>query len=293
MRILLFGPGGQIGTEIRRRAEKAGAEIIPVAREACDFSERGAARTIIKTAECDAVINAAAYTAVDKAQAERNLAETVNALAPGEIARACAARSLPLVHFSTDYVFDGAGTRPYVETDKTGPANVYGETKLNGEEAVASAEGAYAILRTSWVFSAHGANFVKTMLRLAGEKPAVRVVADQRGKPTAAADLADAALVIARALKEDAAKSGVYHYAGDEATSWAGLASVIFDCAGLATKVSRITTREYPTPAARPAYSVLDTEKIRKTFGLAPPSWRYALKDVIRELKGPGEGLAQ
>lgn len=286
MRVLLFGSNGQVGTEIGRRARAAGVEIVPVGRAECNLAERGAARMLLKTAECDAVINAAAYTAVDRAQAERNLADAVNALAPGEIARACAARSLPLVHLSTDYVFDGASVRPYREDDATGPINVYGETKLGGEEAVAAAEGAYAILRLSWVFSAHGSNFVKTMLRLASEKPTVRVVADQRGKPTAAADAADAAIAIARALRDDASKSGVYHYAGDEATSWAGFASAIFESADLTTKVTRITAAEYPTPARRPAYSVLDTAKIRKTFGIAPPSWRDSLKRVVRELTG-------
>lgn len=292
MRILLFGPSGQVGTEIQRRVQKAGAEIIAVGREVCDLAERGAARTVLKTAECDAVINAAAYSAVDKAQAERRLAEAVNAFSPGEIARACAARALPLIHFSTDYVFDGAASRPYVETDPTGPINVYGETKLNGEEGVASAEGAHAIIRTSWVFSAHGGNFVKTMLRLAGEKPVVRVVADQRGKPTAAGDLADAALSIVRVLKDDASKTGLYHYAGDEATSWAGFADAIFRAAGLEATVARITAAEYPTPARRPAYSVLDTEKVKEVFGIAPPSWRASLKDVVRELKGAAKGPA-
>lgn len=285
MKILLFGPSGQVGTEIRRRAEKAGAEIVPAPRDICDLSDRGAARMLLKTAECDAVINAAGYTAVDRAQAERPAAEALNAFAPGEIARACAARGIPLVHFSTDYVFDGAATRPYVETDATGPLNVYGETKLKGEEAVAAAEGPHAIIRLSWVFSAHGANFVKTMLRLAGEKPNVRVVADQRGKPTSAASAADAALAAARALKEDATKSGVYHYAGDEATSWAGFASAIFETADMRIRVDRITTREYPTPAQRPMYSVLDTKKFTGAFGVKARSWKDDVRDVVRELK--------
>jgi len=210
----------------------------------------------------------------------------VNAEAPAEMARACAEIGIPFVHFSTDYVFDGTASRPYRESDETAPLGVYGKTKRDGEKGVAAAGGAYAILRLSWVFSAHGANFVKTMLRLSAERETLHIVADQEGKPTPAAGAAAAALVVARALAGDPMRSGVYHFAGDKATTWADFASAIFEAAGAETAVERITTADYPTPAKRPAYSVLDTEKIEKTFGLAAPSWKDGLRAVLREL-GP------
>lgn len=284
MRVLLFGPGGQVGTEIRRSALAAGAEVVPVGREICDLAASGAAARFIEASACEAVINASGYTAVDKAESEPALAAAVNAEAPAEMARACAELGIPFVHFSTDYVFDGKAKRPYRETDETAPLGVYGKTKRDGETGVIAAGGAYAILRLSWVFSAHGANFVKTMLRLSAERDRLRVVADQTGKPTPAAGAAAAGLVVARALAGDPMRSGVYHFAGDAATTWADFASAIFKAAGRKTTVERITTVDYPTPAKRPAYSVLDTEKIEKTFELAAPSWKDGLRAVLRDL---------
>lgn len=284
MRVLLFGPGGQVGTEIRRSARAAGADVVPIDRGLCDLAAPGAAASFIRASACAAVINAAGYTAVDKAESEPALAAAVNAEAPAEMARACAELGVPFVHFSTDYVFDGTASRPYRETDATAPPGVYGRTKRDGEKAVQAAGGAYAILRLSWVFSAHGANFVKTMLRLSAERDRLRVVADQEGKPTPAAGAAAAGLVVARALIGDPMRSGVYHFAGDAATTWADFASAIFEMAGAETTVEKIATADYPTPAKRPAYSVLDTEKIEKTFGLAAPSWRDGLRAVLREL---------
>ncbi|MBI1365875.1 MAG: dTDP-4-dehydrorhamnose reductase [Alphaproteobacteria bacterium] len=281
MKILLFGEKGQVATEIRRRA---GADARAVGRAECDLAQPGAASRIIEASRADVVINAAAYTAVDRAESDERTAYAVNADAPGEMAKACAARGLPFIHFSTDYVFDGAGARPYRESDETRPVNVYGASKREGERLVASTGGAFAILRLSWVFSAHGANFVKTMLRLGKERRALRVVADQRGKPTPAGAAAGAALAAAEALAAGPEKAGLYHFAGDEETTWADFAETIFREAGLNVAVERIATAEYPTPARRPLYSTLDTSKFEKSFAVAPPSWRAALTGVIGEL---------
>lgn len=278
MRVLVFGSNGQVGRALRRRLED---NALAIGRAECDLMTPGSARAIIDAAGCDAVINAAAYTAVDKAQSERAAAHRINADAPAEMASACAARDLPFIHFSTDYVFDGGAHRPYVEEDPTGPLNVYGETKLAGERAVAAAGGAFAVIRLSWVFSPDGSNFVKTMLRLAGERESLRIVSDQRGKPTPAAGAADAGLAAARALLDDRKRAGVYHFAGDEPTTWAGFASAIFGGAGLAVRVEPIATSDYPTPARRPLYSVLDSARFEKTFGVAAPSWREALAEIV------------
>lgn len=284
MRVLVFGAGGQVGKETVRCARPAGADAVAVDRRTCDVAVPGAASAFIRASIPDAVINAAAYTAVDKAETEPDLAEAVNAAAPGEMARACAELGVPFVHLSTDYVFDGAASQPYRETDETGPLGVYGRTKLDGEKAVAAAGGAFAILRLSWVFSAHGANFVKTMLRLSGERDRVRAVADQTGKPTPASAAAAASLIAARALAADKSLSGVYHFAGDKQIVWADFARTIFDMAGRDVIVEPITTAEYPTPAKRPRYSVLDTRKFEETFGLAAPSWRDGLGAVLVDL---------
>jgi dTDP-4-dehydrorhamnose reductase len=284
MRAIVFGAGGQVGKEVLRCARPAGADAVGVGRSICDLTVPGAAAAIIRAGACDAVFNAAAYTAVDRAETEPDLAAAINIAAPGEMARACAELGIPFVHFSTDYVFDGAASRPYRETDATGPLGVYGRTKLDGEKAVAAAGGASAILRLSWVFSAHGSNFVKTMLRLSSERHRLRVVADQTGKPTPASAAAAAALVVARALAADRSLSGVYHIAGDEPVVWADFARTIFDMAGRGAIVEPITTAEYPTPAKRPLYSVLDTRKFEETFGLAAPSWRDGLGAVLVEL---------
>lgn len=280
MRILLFGADGQAGAEVRRRH----GGVIALTRRDCDLAKPGGARAAIMDAACDIVVNMAAYTAVDKAESEPETARAVNALAPAEMAEACAQRGLPFIHFSTDYVFDGGSSRPYREDDATAPLNVYGQTKLDGEVAVENVGGVYAILRTSWVFSAHGGNFVKTMLRLSDERLALRVVADQIGKPTPAAALADAAVAAGAALLKDPSKAGVYHVAGDEAVSWADFAEAIFAMAGRDIAVERIATKDYPTPAKRAAYSVLDTIKFHDAFAFPAPSWREGLADVLREL---------
>lgn len=285
MRILLFGPNGQVGAEVRRQAAGSGMSLICVDRARCDLGDAKAAAAIVDGAECDAVVNAAAYTAVDKAEADEAAAFALNAAAPGSIADACARRSLPLVHFSTDYVFDGEGRRAYLETDATGPINAYGRTKLEGERRVAAAGGPHAIVRLSWVFSAHGSNFVKTMLRLGRERKTVRVVADQEGKPTFAGDAAGFALTVAARLAGDPSLGGVYHFAGAPATTWAGFAEEIFRAAAMAVEVVPIPTSDYPTPARRPRYSVLDTNKGQTAFQTRASSWRTGLVEAIGALK--------
>jgi dTDP-4-dehydrorhamnose reductase len=285
VRLLLFGANGQVGTEIRRRAASLGHDFVALDRDAADLSLQGAAAAAIERTACDAVVNAAAYTAVDKAETEADAAFAANANAPAEMARAAAAKGVPFIHLSTDYVFDGASASPYLETDATNPLGVYGRSKLEGEEGVAAAGGAHIILRLSWVFSAHGTNFVKTMLRLAADRDTVRVVADQIGKPTPAAAAADAAMTVAAALARDPGKFGIYHFAGDDEVSWADFAEAIFAASGSKTRVERIATAEYPTAAKRPAYSVLSTNKIEAKFGIKPANWRAGLIDVVRELK--------
>lgn len=288
MRVLLFGADGQVGTEFRRRAGARGHEVVALLRRDCDLEIVGAAAAAIARVRPDGVVNAAAYTGVDKAESEPARAQRINAGAAGEIAGAAANVGAPLIHFSTDYVFDGEGCRPYLEEDATAPLGVYGASKLAGERAVAGAGGAHAILRLSWVFSAHGTNFVKTMLRVAREKGAARVVDDQRGRPTAAADAADAALIALEGVKSEPNKSGVYHFAGDIALTWADFAEEIFRAARLPVSLARITTSAYPTPARRPKYSVLDTTKIMKSFGIAAPSWRKSLGEAIAEIESYG-----
>jgi dTDP-4-dehydrorhamnose reductase len=289
MRVLLFGADGQVGTELRRRAGKAGAELVSLSRADCDLADAASVSAAIANAPVNAVVNAAAYTAVDKAEGEEALARAINARAPRAMAEACAKRGVALLHFSTDYVFDGDSPRPYVETDRTAPLGVYGRSKREGEEAIIESGADHAILRLSWVFSAHGANFVKTMLRIGREKGAARVVDDQRGRPTFAGDAADAAYLIVRALIADPAKAGVYHFAGAETVTWADFADKIFRGAGLAVDVTRIPTSAYPTPAKRPKYSVFDTTKFQKTFGVPAPSWGPGLRSVLDELEKAGK----
>jgi dTDP-4-dehydrorhamnose reductase len=256
-----------------------------LSRDQADLTDPAAIARLVEGADADLIINAAAYTAVDKAQTERDIAFLVNAEAPAAMARACAARGLPLLHVSTDYVFNGSGSRAWRENDATAPINVYGDSKLAGEQAIAASEARAAILRTSWVFSAHGANFVKTMLRFA-DRPELKVVDDQTGRPTFAGDLAEAALTVGRRLARDEnAPTGVFHFAGAEAVSWFEFATAIFDAKGPPVpRVVPIPTRDYPTPAARPANSVLDCSRIESAFGIVPRPWRDGLNETLAEL---------
>ena len=291
MRLLVFWRTGQVATELRRLAPEArvrhGApEARFLGREAVDLADAEAVARAVTGAQADAVINAAAWTAVDAAEANREAAFVVNGTAPAAMAAACARRGIPLVHLSTDYVFDGSGERPWAPGDPTGPLGAYGASKLAGEEGVRAAGGPHAIVRTSWVFSAHGSNFVKTMLRLGRERGTLRVVADQIGGPTPADSIAAACLAIAEALVSDPGRSGTYHFSGAPDVAWAGFARAIFDRAGLQVAVEDIASKAYPTPAPRPRNSRLDCGATEAAFGLPRPDWRAGLDRALATLSG-------
>jgi dTDP-4-dehydrorhamnose reductase len=279
LRIAVFGRTGQVALELARLGGQC------LGRDVADFADPDAVRRAAERVEADAIVNAVAYTAVDRAESEETFARTVNAVSVGALAEVAAARGLPLVHISTDYVFDGSGTAPWRPGDATGPLGAYGRTKLEGERAVAAAGGVHAVLRTSWVFSAHGANFVKTMLRLGADRDRLRIVADQVGGPTPARGIAGACVRIAEALARDPALSGTYHYAGAPDVSWADFARAIFAEAGLQVAVEDIPSSDYPTPAARPRNSRLDCTATEAAFGIPRPDWRAALRETLSELR--------
>lgn len=281
--ILVFGKTGQVATELQRHPD-----VTALGRDTADLSDPATCAAAIRHQAPSAVINAAAYTAVDRAEDEEALAHRINAEAPGVMARTCADLGIPFLHISTDYVFDGTGTEPWREADPTSPQNAYGRTKLAGETALRAAGGAAAILRTSWVFSAHGNNFVKTMLRLSETRDHLTVVADQIGGPTPARAIAAALLTMAEAMRQGQ-PGGLYHFAGQPPTSWACFARETFACAGRDVTVEDIPSAAYPTPAARPLNSRLDCSSIKADFGITPPDWRAELKTVITEL---GHGTA-
>ncbi|AKC87447.1 dTDP-4-dehydrorhamnose reductase [Pseudoxanthomonas suwonensis] len=296
-RLLVVGANGQIGRELRRSLQPLG-EVVAATRDgrlddgrACavaDLSGPQSLVALVRDVAPSAVVNAAAYTAVDKAESDVEAAFRINAEAPAALAGACAAAGIPFVHYSTDYVFDGQGTRPYREDDPTAPLGVYGASKLAGEEAVRAAGGRHLIFRTAWVYAAHGHNFLRTMLRLGAEREELRVVADQTGTPTPAALIADVTTAaLSQALGPEARTSGTWHLVATGDTSWHGFAEAIFAeavAAGLlprAPRVLPIATADYPTPARRPAYSQLDTTRLRNDFGIDPPHWRDGLHSVI------------
>lgn len=281
MTLLIFGKTGQVAQELARRAPDAQF----AGRETADLTDPAACAALIRQLHPSAVINAAAYTAVDKAESDAATAQLVNADAPAAMAAACAELGIPFVHISTDYVFDGSGDTARAEDAPTAPLGVYGQTKLDGERAVQAAGGQYAIMRTSWVFSAHGNNFVKTMLRFGAERDRLTIVADQIGGPTASADIAAAALSMAATMRADATKGGIYHFAGAPDVSWADFAREIFAQSDLAPEVVDIPSSDYPTPAKRPLNSRLDCAAITRDFGIARPDWRVSLQDVIKELR--------
>lgn len=281
MKFLVFGKTGQVARALHRLVPEAQF----LGRDQADLADPAACAAAILAHRPDAVINAAAWTAVDRAETEEDAATVVNGAAPGAMARACADLGAPLIHISTDYVFDGAGTLPFRPDDPTAPLGAYGRSKLAGERAVRAAGGTHVILRTSWVFSAHGTNFVRTMLRLGAERPALRVVADQIGGPTPADAIAATCLTLTRGLR-DGANGGTHHLAGAPETSWACFARETFAQAGLAVTVEDIPTSAYPTPARRPLNSRLDCSALKAEFGITQPDWRAALARVIAELKG-------
>jgi dTDP-4-dehydrorhamnose reductase len=274
-------------------ALKRRVEIVVLGRPALDLSDRDSVRRALAATPCDAIVNAAAYTAVDKAEAEPEVAMRVNAEGAGHVAEVAARLGVPLLQLSTDYVFDGAGARPYVETDPTGPTGAYGRSKLEGERRVLAEQPNSAILRTAWVYSPFGANFVRTMLRLGETREEVGVVTDQHGNPTSALDIADALVAIAARLVGDPAPElrGVFHMTGAGEASWADFAEAIFAEAQKhgrpPVRVKRIATSDYPTPAKRPANSRLVCSKLARVHGVALPHWRASLAHCVARLLSP------
>ena len=279
--ILVFGKTGQVATELQRLGG-----VLALGRNEVDLTDSQACIDAIRTHAPRAVINAAAYTAVDRAEEEESLATLINGDAPTAMARACAELGIPLIHISTDYVFEGTGDAPWQPDDLTAPQNAYGRSKLAGENGIRDSGACHVILRTSWVVSAHGANFVKTMLRLSDTRGALNVVADQIGGPTPARDIAAACLQIAEQLIADPSKSGTYHFSGAPDVSWANFATQIFEQAGKAVAVTPIPTTNYPTPTKRPLNSRMDCSTIEQVFGIARPDWRDGLNVIIQELEG-------
>ncbi len=279
MSLLVFGSTGQLAAALRASAPDA----LFLNREAADLTDPDTCAAAIHAAQTSAVINAAAYTAVDRAEEEEALATTINAAAPGAMARACAEASIPFLHVSTDYVFDGSGQRPWRPEDPISPLNAYGRSKAAGEAAVRAAGGPHAILRTSWVFSATGRNFVTAMLELAQKRDQLNVVEDQIGGPTPACAIAEALLKMVEAMIAGQG-GGTYHFAGVPFVSWAGFAREIFACSGQNVAVSDIPTSAYPTTAQRPLNSRLDCTSLEADFDIRPPDWRAKLAEIVKEL---------
>ena len=281
MRILLTGRNGQLGWELERALAPLG-EVIAMDRSKLDLSDAAAIRRVVQDAKPDVIVNAAAYTAVDRAESEPGLADAINHVAPRTFAEEARRAHALLVHYSTDYVFDGEKRAPYQEDDATRPINVYGLTKLDGERAIRASGCRHWILRTGWVYAARGNNFLRTMLRLAAQRDELRVVADQTGSPTAAPELARAT---ARLLHEGAPADEVFHLSAGGETTWHEFAREILALTSRRNiRVQRITTDQYPTAAKRPRYSVLSNEKIRIAAGIALPDWRVSLEAVCRTL---------
>jgi dTDP-4-dehydrorhamnose reductase len=291
VKVLVFGAGGQVGREICRTAWPPSLELVSLDRNACDITKPVTISAVIARQKPDLVINLAAYTAVDRAESEPEMAWRVNCAGAALIAAECGDKAMPLIHLSTDYVFDGVKPGPYREDDKVNPLGVYGRSKEAGERAVRAALPHHVILRTAWVYGAHGTNFVKTILRLATERPVLRVVADQHGCPTAAADLATALIAIAQRIDQGAADWGTFHFSGAGSLSWCQFAEAIVELAdgigawprGARPGVEPINSDQYPTPARRPMNSVLDCRKIA-AFGISPAPWRPSLTAVVHEL---------
>lgn len=281
MKALVFGQSGQVAQELAR--------LLPngtfLGRSSFDLNQPDNLQSEITTRQPEFVINAAAYTAVDKAEDDVDAAMALNATAPALMAKTCASLGIPFVHISTDYVFGGSGETPRKPDDPTGPLGVYGRTKLLGEQQIAQAGGIYAVLRTSWVFSSYGNNFLKTMLRLSEAHNRLTIVGDQIGGPTPANAIAAACIEMAKQLKEDATKSGVYHFAGAPETSWAGFANEIFAQAGRDVEIAPIPTSDYPTRAARPLNSRLDCSSLQAVFGISQPRWTAGIEAALKELK--------
>jgi dTDP-4-dehydrorhamnose reductase len=291
MKIAVTGTQGQVVRSLAERGAARGIEIVRIGRPDVDLTEPAALARAIEAAQADVVVNAAAYTAVDKAESEPEAAMAVNAAGAQAVAEAAARLGLPVVQISTDYVFDGRLDRPYCEKDSVNPINVYGRTKLAGEYAVAAANPRHVIVRTAWVYSPFGNNFVKTMLRLGETRDRLQIVADQSGAPTSALDIADGLMLIAEKLggrPHDIALYGTFHMTGGGATNWADFAGAVFEEAAARGRqpvaIEPIATAQYPTPAARPANSRLDVAKISQTYGVALPDWRPSVRACVARL---------
>jgi dTDP-4-dehydrorhamnose reductase len=291
MKLLVLGARGQVGRELCRLGWPAGYLIAGFDRDRVDITRRQAVFEAMARERPDIVINAAAYTAVDRAESEAEAAWAGNCTGPANLAAACADVGISLIHISTDYVFDGTKSGAYLEDDPVAPLGVYGASKEAGDRAVRDRLASHVILRTAWVYSVHGHNFVRTMLRLADQHPVLRVVADQTGSPTSAAEIARAIAAIVQQLSAGSRRWGTYNFAGAGSVTWHGFAEAIFEEAaawrGPPPRVAAITTADYPTPARRPVNSVLDCGKISETFGIVPRFWREALAEVIREIYSP------
>ena len=291
MRIAVTGQNGQVARALNEIAGRHGHEIVLVGRPTLDLADPASVAPALRAAEVEAVINAAAYTAVDKAESEPDVALAVNGAGAGAVAAAAAELGLPVLQVSTDYVFDGSKSTPYAEEDPVGPLGAYGRSKLAGERAVAKANPRHAILRTAWVYAPYGANFVRTMLRIAGNKPEVAVVADQHGCPTSALDIATTLLGVAARMVAEPDNSdlvGVFHMAARGEAVWADVAEAVFAASrakgGPSASVKRIATAEFPTQAMRPANSRLDCAKLERVYGIALPEWHGPLERTVSRL---------
>ncbi len=290
MRILLTGAGGQVGFELARTLAPLG-EVQALDRAALDLADGRALQAACRSLAPGLIVNAAAYTAVDKAESEPGLAEAVNGRAPGILAREARRLDAVLVHYSTDYVFDGTARRPYREDDPVAPLNAYGRSKLSGERAIAESGCKHLVFRTSWVYGPRGRNFLATMLSLAATRDELRVVDDQRGAPTSSLFLAAATARALRAIPAAGVASGIYHLSAAGETTWAGFARAIFERAAAwpgfrVPRVVPIATEQYPTPAQRPRYSVMSHARFRAAFGFAPASWEAQLDECFARLPG-------
>jgi dTDP-4-dehydrorhamnose reductase len=286
--ILVFGSGGQLGQELIRVASASGTPLSGLTRAEADLADSEAIERALALVRPSIVVNAGAYTKVDQAETEEAEAFRANALGPEILARACAKAALPLIHVSTDYVFDGTKAGAYREADPIAPLGVYGRSKATGEDAIRRHVPQHVIIRTSWVYGVHGANFLKTILRLAGEREELKIVAEQKGCPTSTADLAAAILAATHHLHQGRAVSGTYHFAGSGVTTWHGFASRIVAAqtpfTGRSPAVLPISTDEYPTPARRPANSALDSSLFSQTFGYTARPWTAAVDQAIKQL---------
>jgi dTDP-4-dehydrorhamnose reductase len=288
MKLLVLGAGGQVGQELRRARWPSGYTLVAFERSRLDITQRQAVIAAIEQERPDLVINAAAFTAVDRAESDADAAFAVNRDGPAHLAAACAVATVPLIHFSTDYVYDGTKPGPYREDDLINPLGIYGRSKADGDQAIRNGLDQHVILRTSWLYSVHGTNFVKSMLRLAVEQPHLRVVADQRGSPTSAADIAAALIILTGRIAAGTACWGTYNYTGAGATTWHGFAEQIFTLAApwirTPPTIEMITSADYSTPVRRPANSMLDCCLIQEAFGIELQPWRVSLAVTIREL---------